>query len=82
MLTQANVLKNWKSISIIKIVCLFAGLLQILETSRKLWCCLHAAEVAGSNPASPTYSNKGGIGTHPGPLCSNADRSAGSIAYG
>jgi hypothetical protein len=33
---------------------LFAGILQSLETSSKLSYCLHTAEAAGSNPASPT----------------------------
>ena len=33
---------------------LFAGILQGPGTSSKLSYCLHTAEVAGSNPASPT----------------------------
>jgi hypothetical protein len=32
----------------------FAGILQAPVTFSKLSCCLHTAEVAGSNPASPT----------------------------
>jgi hypothetical protein len=30
---------------------------QALETFSKLSCCLHTAEVAGSNPASPTQKS-------------------------
>ena len=33
---------------------LFAGILQAAEIFRKLSYCLHTAEVADSNPASPT----------------------------
>ena len=35
-------------------ISIIAGILQSPESSSKLSCCLHTAEVAGSNPASPT----------------------------
>src|SRR5919112_1785431 len=37
----------------------FAGILQAPEIPSKLSCCLHTAEVAGSNPASPTQKSCG-----------------------
>src|SRR3712207_2902556 len=35
-------------------ICLFAGISERQRTTTTLWICLHTAEVAGSNPASPT----------------------------
>src|SRR5918997_3178238 len=62
---------------------LFAGILQAPETSSKPSRCLHTAEAAGSNPASPTSTMLRSAGKNAernakpqvclGPLCSNVD---------
>ncbi len=39
----------------------FAGVFEQRRTSTTLWICLHTAEVAGSNPASPTQKPAGWV---------------------
>src|SRR5688572_28875742 len=53
----------------------FAGILQSPDTSSNLSCCLHTAEVAGSNPALPTQKVPANYGKREAP----GIRSRGSI---
>jgi hypothetical protein len=70
--TTANTHDN-----LLEIICLFAGVFEQRRTTVTVWICFHTAEVAGSNPASPTSKNPANSRKikafffAPGILCSN-----------